>query len=375
MYKSDGNLSILHIILAVRETSAPYNEHCLPWADKRDITICSYFASDIKTPKSIMLHEGDGSLIGFFRALKVALSEKEYNVIHIHSPHLGLLFLLATLFSRSRLIRSTVITVHDSFQNFKFRNKLMWIPSFASFQGVICCGQASYDSFPTFFKRLAGDRLSFVQNGLDVARVDQIAANIQRRNQTSDFTTISISRLVDIKNPFSILSAFQQSVDQTSCLVFIGDGFLRQSLTAKSREMGLENQIDFTGLIPREKVFQYLLNADLFISASRGEGLPVSVLEAMACGCPVVLSDIPPHREIVNGVDFIPLIKPDDIEGFARAFTKFRAMSHSERAMIGQKCRQLVEERFSLPAMHAGYAEIYSQITGNHVSSSLHSIK
>jgi len=248
----------------------------------------------------------------------------------------------------------------------------MWIPSFASFQSVVCCGQASYDSFPTFFKRLAGDRLSFVQNGLDVARVDRIAANIQRLGQSSDFTIVCISRLVDIKNPFSILGAFQKSADQTSCLVIIGDGFLRDALITKSREVGLENQIEFTGLIPREKVFEYLLNADLFISASRGEGLPVSVLEAMACSCPVILSDIPPHREIVSGVDFIPLIKPDDIEGFARAFTKFREMSVSERATIGQKCRKLVEERFSLPAMHAGYAELYAQITGNHVSSSLH---
>ena len=372
MYKSEGKLSILHIILAIRETSAPYNEHCLPWADKRDITICSYFKSDIKTPKTIRLHEGDGSLLGFFRALRTALSENEYDVTHIHSPHLGLLFLIATLFSRSKFRHSTVITVHDSFQNFKFRNKLMWIPSFASFQSVVCCGQASYDSFPTFFKRLAGDRLSFVQNGLDVARVDRIAANIQRLGQSSDFTIISISRLVDIKNPFSILGAFQKSADQTSCLVIIGDGFLRDALITKSREVGLENQIEFTGLIPREKVFEYLLNADLFISASRGEGLPVSVLEAMACSCPVILSDIPPHREIVSGVDFIPLIKPDDIEGFARAFTKFREMSVSERATIGQKCRKLVEERFSLPAMHAGYAELYAQITGNHVSSSLH---
>jgi glycosyltransferase involved in cell wall biosynthesis len=372
LYKSEGKLSILHVILAVRETSAPYNEHCLPWADKRDITICSYFKSDIKIPSTITIYEGDGSLVGFFRTLRAALSEKKYDIIHVHSPHLGLLFLIATLFSRSKFGHSTVITVHDSFQNFKFRNKLLWIPSFASFQRVVCCGQASYDSFPVFFKRLAGDRLNLVQNGLDVARVDRIADKIQRFRQTSDFTIVSISRLVDIKNPFSILGAFQKSADQTSCLVVIGDGFLRDSLIARSREVGLENQIEFTGLIPREKVFEYLLNADLFISASHGEGLPVSVLEAMACRCPVVLSDIPPHREIVDGVNFIPLIKPDDIEGFARAFTKFREMSVPERALIGQRCRKLVEERFSLPAMHAGYAELYAQIIDNHVSSSLH---
>ena len=69
MHKSKGKLSILRIILAVRETSAPYNEHCLPWADKRDISICAYFGSDIPVPRTITLFEGNGSVTGFFRVL------------------------------------------------------------------------------------------------------------------------------------------------------------------------------------------------------------------------------------------------------------------------------------------------------------------
>ena len=51
MSESKENLKILRIILAVRETSAPYNQFSLAWADKHDITICTYFASDIIPPK------------------------------------------------------------------------------------------------------------------------------------------------------------------------------------------------------------------------------------------------------------------------------------------------------------------------------------
>jgi glycosyltransferase involved in cell wall biosynthesis len=82
----------------------------------------------------------------------------------------------------------------------------------------------------------------------------------------------------------------------------------------------------------------------------------------MACRCPVILSDIPPHREIAEGVDFIPLIQPDDVAGFAREIRRFREMSPVERAGIGGKCRKLVEEQFSLEAMHTGYEVIYTQI-------------
>jgi len=77
----------------------------------------------------------------------------------------------------------------------------------------------------------------------------------------------------------------------------------------------------------------------------------------------VLLSDIPPHREIAAGSKFIPLIAADDALGFAHAIQRFRDLSSGERALIGQRCRKVVEERFSLPAMHAAYEEIYGEIT------------
>lgn len=242
----------------------------------------------------------------------------------------------------------------------------MYLPVFAGFQAIVCCGQSSYESFPKLYKRLAGRRLRVVQNGLDIARVDRIASRLPPRpTPPNRFNITAISRLVAIKNPQAVVDAFYQSIDQVrqnGRLVYIGDGPLRDDLASRSRELGLENRVDLTGLIPRENVFKHLLDTDLFISTSRGEGLPVAVLEAMACRCPVVLSDIPPHREIAAGVDFIPLIQPDHTTGFARAISHFREMAPAERRAIGQKCRSLVEERFSLSAMHAGYDAIYAAL-------------
>ncbi len=197
--------------------------------------------------------------------------------------------------------------------------------------------------------------MAVVCNGLDIARVDRIAADASPGPyRASGFTVIAISRLVAIKDPFSLVTAFQQSEVHASRLLYFGDGPLRQSLIERSRS-------------PRDRVFEHLLSADLFISTSRGEGLPVAVLEAMACGCPVVLSDIPPHREIAEDVDFIPLIQPGDAAGFAREIKRFREMPVSERRTVGRKCRELVKDRFSLQAMLRGYADIYAQIAGNHV--------
>ena len=116
------------------------------------------------------------------------------------------------------------------------------------------------------------------------------------------------------------------------------------------------------GLVARGEVFRLYGQGDLFVSVSRGEGLPVAVMEAMAAGMPVVLSDIPPHRELVDGLDAVPVLPLGDTEGFAREIARFRRMPADERREIGTRCREWVLERFTLEQMHAGYDHVYRQV-------------
>jgi len=374
MLQSNHRLSILHIILVLKPTNGQYNEHCLPLMDKRDITICTFFRSDIRPPEAITLFDGDSSVKGFFRVLRAALAKREYDIIHVHTPHAGVLLLVGLFMFGlyKKLISSTVHTVQNSYENFKFRNRLLFLPSFVFFQRLVFCSHASYESFPGFYKWLAGGRMHVVQNGVDLNRIDRITnANPIVRNDHFTVTTVG---LIKIKNAVTILDATFKHNDQDTKLVVLGEGNLRPVLTQKIEKSGLQEQVQLTGMVARDKVFEYFTLADLFVSASWGEGLPVAVMEAMACGRPVVLSDIPPHREIAEGVDFIPLIKPDNVAGFAREIKRFKEMSVSERTLIGQKCRKLIEEQFSLPIMHAGYKEVYAKITGNQAPSVLEMI-
>lgn len=374
MHQSDRRLSILHIILVLKPTNGQYNEHCLPLMNKRDITICTYFKSDITPPEAITLFDGDNTITGFFRALRAALEEKEYDVIHVHTPLAGVLLPMALfMYGLYRKLKpSTVHTIQNQFQNFQLRHKLMFIPGFAFNQRLVFCSHASYESFPGFYKWLADDRMHVVQNAVDLNRIDRIAqAKPAIRNEHFTIATVG---LIKIKNPITVLDATYQYNDQDTKLTFLGEGSLRPVLMQKVERLGLQQQVQLTGMVARDKVFEYFTSADLFVSASWGEGLPVAVMEAMACGRPVVLSDIPPHREIAEGMDFIPLIRPDDVTGFAQEIRKFKEMAVSERTVIGQKCRKLIEERFSLPVMHAGYQEIYAKITGTQVPSVLEMI-
>ena len=166
------------------------------------------------------------------------------------------------------------------------------------------------------------------------------------------------------------LNAFSLSVgeDAGSRAVFVGAGELSATVSERAEELGLQDRVVLAGLIPRDEVFVLCADADVFVSTSHGEGLPVAVLEAMAAGCPVILSDIPPHRELAEGTDFIPFVRPGDVEGFAAAIRRFHEMSPKQRREIGRRCRDHMASRFTLPIMRAGTEAVYRELTPGSVA-------
>ena len=175
------------------------------------------------------------------------------------------------------------------------------------------------------------------------------------------FTVVSVGRLINIKNPHTLLAVFANAAHPDACLIFVGDGDVRRELIDEVGRRQLTEHVTFTGILGRDDVYRKIVAGDVYLSTSRGEGLPVAVSEAMACGTPVILSDIPPHREIATDADFIPLISPDNVDGFAHEIQRFGRMSPDERGELGRRCKQLVEDRFSVRSMHRSYEGIYAR--------------
>ena len=362
---ADGErLAVLHLLLTMGETTAGYNEHCLPEADVRDITVCTYFRPQVRPPDSITVYAGDSTLAGFTRAIRAALTAREYDVVHAHSVHMSVFFMLAASALRPRLLASSACTLHSSYPNYKLRNRLMLVPSFALHRRVVCCSAASYASFPSWLRRLGGDRVRVVANGLDLRRVDQAIARPRPAQEPRPFTVVSVGRLIEVKDPVTAVQAFSRAGVEPARMVFVGEGPLADRVATGHGGTDAATEVSLTGLVPRESVYERLLESDVFLSTSRIEGLPVSVLEAMACGRPVVLSDIPAHREIAAGVDVIPLVPVGDVAGFARELGRLAQLSARERAEIGARCREVVERRFSLDAMRSGYDRVYREVLG-----------
>ena len=364
MTSTHKKISILYLGNNIGETNTMYNEFFLPFADRYDITVCLYFEPEIEVAEAVDLRHGHGTIRGFIGAIRQLLAEREFDVIHAHSAHSGFMFLLAVPGHRS-ILRSTVISVQNSYQNYKLRNKLLFLPSFLFFQHVVCCSKSSRASFPLPYRWLAGRRLGYVQNGADTDRVDRVLADRQPGEQSDGLKIISVGRLIDIKNPVTLVEAIRLCGHRSSRLDFIGQGYLDAAIRQAVAERSLSERVSLSGLLPRDDVYVAMSQADIFVSTSYGEGLPLAVLEAMACSCPVILSDIDPHREIAEVCDCIPLVPADDSAGFAREIDKMAALSPEQRAAIGAQCRATVETYFSNAVMQRGFHNIYSEIVGN----------
>ncbi|RMD92420.1 MAG: glycosyltransferase, partial [Calditrichaeota bacterium] len=142
--------------------------------------------------------------------------------------------------------------------------------------------------------------------------------------------------------------------------IFVGDGSCREELTAQIRNYRLQERIHFLGV---RKDIPELLNAiDLFVLPSiAGEGLPNVVLEAMACGKPVVATRVGGTAEAVRDQENGYLAEPADVASLQLALEK--ALSDPQRLRrMGQRSREIAEQEFSLQKQISSFEKLYQQL-------------
>ena len=126
-------------------------------------------------------------------------------------------------------------------------------------------------------------------------------------------------RLVEQKGFATMLRAFQQvNAALPSRLIILGEGEKRAELEALVQTLGLQGSVDLPGFA--ENPFAYMRHADLFVLSSQYEGFPNVLVEAMACGCPVVSTNCPDGPfEILDGGRYGRLVPVGDADALAQA--------------------------------------------------------
>lgn len=141
--------------------------------------------------------------------------------------------------------------------------------------------------------------------------------------------------------------------------VLIGDGPLRPACEAYIRENGLEGKVFLTGA--REDAADMMASLDVFVLFSRHEGLPLTVIEAMRAGRPVVASAVGGVPELVVPGTTGYLVAPDDLSG---AVARLSALLADEglRRRMGEAGRRRAAENFSVERMVRGYEALYREL-------------
>jgi glycosyltransferase involved in cell wall biosynthesis len=140
---------------------------------------------------------------------------------------------------------------------------------------------------------------------------------------------VTSGRLHWVKGWSFLLDSFKayHVKEPRSKLVFVGDGCDRQELENQAKELGIRDSVQVTGYQQPADVAEYLRAADLFVLGSEKEGWCTSLLEALACGKPIVSTDVSSARDIVkDGVNGF-VVRHRDPLSFADAMVKAQCLS------------------------------------------------
>jgi len=208
---------------------------------------------------------------------------------------------------------------------------------------------------------LPRSRRHIVVNGLPIERIKATEAALPSGLiQTEIPIVLYAGRIIPDKNLKAFISALDQIRYRQPVLgVICGEGSHQNELEFMISSKGMGEYIHFTGFLPATSVWALMKKAAVFVSLSDYEGCPNTVMEAMACGCPILLSDIPAHREIADDTCAV-LVDRLKIEQIANALDKelMNIDQSRQRALVAQRRAN----EWSINRMTDAYENIYLSI-------------
>ncbi|WP_277542847.1 glycosyltransferase [Haloarcula laminariae] len=300
-----------------------------------------------------------------FARLRRFLRAESFDVVHAHLPYAQTVGRLAAVGSGVDGVVSTQHNVADTWHPVTRATERATRPLDSVTVAVSNGVERSFTGSSHAPNRL-GDDWCTIYNGIDVdgfgQRVDDVDAAAVREEFDLDpetLTLLNVGRYVPVKRQREAIRAVAQAPFDAQLLV-VGDGPLKADLRAAAAELGVSDRVHVTGRVADIEPFYAV--GDVFLAPSRAEGHPITLLEAMAAGLPVVATDIPGISEVVVDGGTGRLYEPGDIEALLAALARLR--DPSLRREYGTAGRERARETFSVERMAASYGELYRQVAG-----------
>lgn len=347
-----SGLTSVIVNTAVNLDRNKFRPYILTLSDSDESKLTEYCGNN-----DIIVVSGGASRFGFLisKKIKNIIEEIEPDIIHAHCLR-SFIYLSITKLSSIK-----IMTLHSIVKtNYRYEFGLLLgsildkvvdfcITKHDRAIGVSKCIQ-------DFYRDEKSLDIDYVVNGIELSEFTSVNARSYEKKLDNliYIYTGSVSerkRVIDLTASFKGLS---------SKLLILGSGPLLSEL-----EEATNNNSNIELLGRRSDVYDYLCNSDVFISISYSEGMPNSVIEAIACGLPCLLSDIPPHREIqLLFPECVKLVSDRNIYDkelvrLARClYADFASLSPSSRAEVCER----VTHVFSNVRMANDYSNIYNKV-------------
>jgi len=295
------------------------------------------------------------------RKIQAVIEKENIDIVHCHLYHAAFYGRLAA----KRCKKPSVVTIHNVYSNPKLHRRLInhWLSrhtaALVAVSGAVAQHVVRYD-------RVEPLRLNVVPNGIDVATAKSQLTKTQARAMlnipANAMALVTIGRLEKQKGHLLLLKALRLLRDHSGdCphLLLVGDGSERGNLLTACESLALGDRVHLLGT--RRDIADILRAADIFVLPSFWEGLPLSMLEAMAAGLPVIATKVGGIGEVLGENEFGVLLPPDDVPALATAITDL-VENHEKRVDLAKKGISRVNEKYSVGGMLKVLESIYAKV-------------
>lgn len=273
--------------------------------------------------KGVKLHEVDFSRSPFkvqnikaYRKINKIIKNEKINVLDCHN---AIVSVFARLAAKKNGIKKVLYTPHSFFfyKGCPKKNEIIYKKVeeyFARYTDtLICINKEDYEV--ALNMPIRGKALYVPGVGVDVNKIKNIS--VMRKKYCDEFNIpidsfimISVGELIERKNHILALRAFKEANIDDSYYLICGIGKLKDKLKEEAKKLNIEDKVIFTGY--RYDVIQIMKSADLYVFPSFQEGLPVALMEAMACGLPCIASRIRGNVDLIDEEQGGFLFNPND---------------------------------------------------------------
>lgn len=306
----------------------------------------------------------DSANFGAYRKLKTLVETERYDVVHTHTPVASACVRLACRKMSHTFVMYTAHGFHF-YKGAPLKNWLLYYP--VEWALARCTDELlliNQEDYKLARRSLHSKAVTYVPGvGVDLTRfaqepMDKGAMRDAIGVPRDAFMILSIGELSHRKNHSTVIRALHELDDPDIHYVIGGVGPLEGDLLRLARERGLEDRVHLLGF--RRDIPDLLGASDLFAFPSYQEGLPVALMEAMACGRAVVCSDTRGNGDLVaEGIGGF-LVRPDDTKAWSARISQIKASPGLRSRMGAANVAAVVP--FSLEPVLDEMREVYSSV-------------